>query len=124
MRHKPCAPIQVIQPTSVVEVVEEEHRRTDGALEEVVFYHCGRGLKFDTDPVRGFAYSRLISVPVALERDVTFFVNPKSVDAGVIPNRLSEIKLQLFVEMVLEDVPLFGGFVAKYLVYVYTCHVA
>ena len=71
----------------VMEVVEEQHCRTDRPVEKIIFYHCKKGLKFDTDPVRGFAYSRLISVPVESH---------------------TQVNLQLFVEMVLEDVPLCG----------------
>ena len=47
VRHKPSAPIQVVEPLAEVEVVEEEHRRTDGAFEEVV--HGVGDLKFDIE---------------------------------------------------------------------------
>jgi hypothetical protein len=36
LRHKPSTPIEVIESLPVVEVVEVEHRRTDGARKEVV----------------------------------------------------------------------------------------
>jgi len=44
LRHKPSAPIEVIEMLSEVEVVECKHSCTDGTLKEVV--HGNWGLKF------------------------------------------------------------------------------
>ena len=36
LRHKPSAPIEVVESLPKVEVVEEQHSCTDGTFEEVV----------------------------------------------------------------------------------------